>query len=231
MIYLIGGVPGMRKSTVITPCICSQKPMYQNSTDLIRASTSQLYWSITNRDPHEARIPEIPELRAGEDTPAWIGTIGLIRLLNNQKRDALIEGIAIPPTGVRNLELQDPNLKVRAAFVGYNKTIEFQIPEWTPELENLIETAIGKEYLENFAKKHDWMYKNKDGEPSPYNDSEEAKRIEAAVETIRRLGCKNFKYFDLINYIPRKRRGEDSAVLRLEDHVNAAMDIRSFLLK
>ena len=134
----------MRKSTVITPCICSQKPMYRNSTDLIRASTSQLYWFITNRDPHEARMPEIPELRTGEDTLAWIGTIGLIRLLDHQRKDALIEGIAIPPTGVRNLELQDQNLKVRAAFVGYTKRMEFQPPEWNPELENLIEAAIGR---------------------------------------------------------------------------------------
>lgn len=175
-------------------------------------------------------MPEIPELRTGEDTPAWIGTIGLIRLLNNQKKDALIEGIAIPPTGVRSLELQDPNLKVRAAFVGYGKTVEFQVPEWTPELEKLIETAIGKEYLENFAKKHDWMYRDKDGKPSPYNDSLEARRIEDAVEAVRRSGCENFKYFDLIDYIPRERRGEDSAILRLEDHINAAMDIRSFFL-
>ncbi len=224
MIYLIGGVPGMRKSTIIGPCICSQKPMYQNSTDFIRASTSELYRSITKGDPHEAKMPEIPELRTGEDTPAWIGTIGLIKLLSRKGKDALIEGIAIPPTGVRNLELQNQNLNIRAAFVGYTKKMEFQPPEWNTELEDLIQSAIGEDYLKNFAKHHHWVYETM----NPYIEFDEAKRIKDAVEKINRP---NFRFFDLIEYIPSERRGNDIAALRLEDHVAMALKIRSFLLE
>lgn len=222
----------MRKTTIISPCVRAQKAVdHFNSTDYIRVSTSEVF-RYAGRDPHQvpSLIPE--ELRPNEDTVTWIGTKALIMFLHHRQEDALIEGIAIPPTGVRELELQYPDLKVRAAFVGYSKPIEFQNPVWTPELENLIETAIGKEYLENVAKKkRDWVYRDEDGKPSPYNDSEEAGRIKDAVETIRRLGRENFKYFDLIDYIPRERRGEDPAILRLEDHVKIAIDIRSFLLK
>ena len=219
----------MRKSTVISPCVRAQKSMSSISTDEIRAYMDSIF---VKAGGDSEQIPSVlpQELRPNRDTLAWICIRSLIKQLNDQQKDALIEGIAIPPTGVRNLELQYPNLKVRAAFVGYSKTIEFQIPEWTPELENLTKTAIGKEYLENFAKNYDWLYRGKDGKLSPYNDSPEARKIEDAVETIRKSGCENFKYFDLINYIPQERRSEEPAITELEDYIDAAMDIRSFLL-
>ncbi len=76
------------------------------------------------------------------------------------------------------------------------------------------------------------MYKDKGGEPSPYNnDSEEARRVKNAVETIRRSGCENFKYFDLIDYIPPERHGGAIGNLQVEDYVKAAIEVRSFLLE
>lgn len=223
MIYLIGGIPGMRKSTVICPCFLAQKHIYHNSTDLVRVSTTQLASSI-GYDFRQTPNPYKGELREGVDTLAWFGTLGLIQFFSRQQEDALIEGIAIPPTGIRDLELQDSNLKVRAAFVGHRNKMEFQAPQWNPELEELIETAISKDYLENFAKKYSWRYGNA---MYPYIEFEEAERIKNAVGKINRP---NFKYFDLIDYIPRERRNGDIAILQLEDYINAAIEIRSFLL-
>jgi len=229
----------MRKSTIISPCFLAQRPVGSISTDYIRAYMKHLFLQVGG-DPQKIEMSELPELRPHDDTIAWIGTTGLIKLLNHQQKDALIEGIAIPPTGVRDLERGDPNLKVRAAFMGYSKPVEFQPPEWTSELETLIEAAIGKANLNSHLKKYkgcdnykeyDWIYKDEHGKPSPYNDSGEAGRIRDAVEAIRVSGSENFKYFNLIDYIPRERRGEDPAILRLEDHINVAIDIRSFLLK
>ncbi|OGY65240.1 MAG: hypothetical protein A3A04_02125 [Candidatus Harrisonbacteria bacterium RIFCSPLOWO2_01_FULL_40_28] len=42
MIYLIGGVAGMRKTSIITPCFRARKLVYHNSTNDIRASTNYL---------------------------------------------------------------------------------------------------------------------------------------------------------------------------------------------
>ena len=164
-----------------------------------------------------------PRQAKGEDAPAWIGTIGLIKFLNFNQSDALIEGVAITPEGVRDLEYEDPSLKIKAAFVGYSKIMDFEPPEWTPELEKLIETTIGKDHLK-FCKKHDWRYKDM----HPHNELNRSEGIRSAV---RGLGRANFRYFDLIDSIPPERRGGSVAKLQLEDHIKNAIEVRSFLLE
>jgi hypothetical protein len=218
MVYLIGGMAGMRKSSIITPCFCAQKPVFSTSTDLIRASTSQLleYMRLDRR-----QAIKLPYLE-GEDAPAWIGTIGLIRLLNQNQHDLLVEGVAIRPKGVKDLEIGDPTLKIRAAFVGYSKTMEFQPSEWTPELEKLVEEEIGKEYIELW-KKFNWTYQDM----QPYDGTEESEKI---CNAVKELNSPNFKYFDLVNSIPSERRDGAKAKLQLGDYIRNALEIRSFLL-
>jgi hypothetical protein len=217
MIYLIGGKDGLRKSTIIVPCFKNSKPIYSHSTDLIRASTSYLFASM-GQDPRQVTTPS--GKIEGEDYLAWIGTMGLIKLLNPQ--DFLIEGVAIQPEWVKSLELQDPKLNIRAAFVGYSQNMEFEPPKWTPELEKLVETTFGKNCLEDW-KKREWRYPNM----HIYDGVSDSERIRNAVSN---SGGANFKYFDLVDSIPHDRRTGNAAKLRLEDHIDMAIKIRFFLV-
>ncbi len=96
MIYLIGGLPGMRKSSIISKKICDDyKGLFHISTDTIRSVTRNLLLQQTwiegateveikakfrkrpGLDPEEIKFKI--EDRDGDDEMVWRATVGLIK--------------------------------------------------------------------------------------------------------------------------------------------------------
>lgn len=220
MLYLIGGLPGMRKSSIIYPMLYkmlyNKKPVFGISTDIIRSITSYLLLNevagiggpinIEGKSTFQLKgVLKINDLRKlgpveGEDELAWVGTVGFIKRCYSEN-GLLVEGVAISPVGARDLQINEPRIKIRAAFVGYSKKMKFRNPDpkWTYGLGGLI-----------------------------YDEIARSDKLRKEVEE---LNLPNFKYFDLIECIPTDRRNQEFAQLELEDFIKNAGKITNYLLE
>src|SRR5262249_7670508 len=142
------------------------------------------------REEYNAKSYSPSAKLTGEDAPAWRGAMGLIKFLSFNQIDSLIEGKAIRPEGVKDLMDEDSDLKIRAAFVGYSKVMEFKPPEEWASLDRLIEKVFGRGYLDYFHS-YNWMYHQME----PYNDIALSESMRDAES---KLHCDDFRYFDLI---------------------------------
>ena len=98
------------------------------SVDDIRPITSNVISNETGVNPKTK----------GEDYYGWIGAFGFIKfhLQNSPQCDLLIEGVAECEEGgvdypklIRDFELNNSEVKIKAAFIGYSKN--FQRPRYT----------------------------------------------------------------------------------------------------
>ncbi len=126
-LYLIGGSPRCGKTTIFNSFI-NKKPMIAIPTDAIRAGVR--YLNKHNRinfseDEIENNLP-------------WEMVVGLIHRYDHKNIPLIIEGVVITPERVKNLKLD--NLELRAVFVGFTE-----------------ETHIEK-IIEHGLTEKDWVY-------------------------------------------------------------------------
>lgn len=214
MVYLVGGLLGMRKTSRIL------KGMIAKKVNLVPLLTDGIRFAIRNviignppvsigeisfKGTATFQFPKdekgyalaISRERQGEDQLAWIGTLNLIKYyISYLQQDLLVDGVAFTPLEIRELELSIPEIKIKAAFVGCNKK------------------AILKP--------------GKYGSEDRYEEVERCNKFKKQVKDFK---LPNYEYFDLIERIPIERSNQEIVPLEEQDFVSNAEKVIEWLLK
>ena len=172
-IYFIGGLARVGK-TIVSLKLIRRKHLVPISTDGIRAAMRKIligeshvsvdqiefHGKATFRRPGNLKQHKISFARKSknEDDLAWIGVVGLIERYDYRNfTDILIEGIAVTPERVHKLKLK--NLKIRAAFIGYNDESHLKsVLRYSKKKNDWVQTWI-KEHGGDYSHVKDWIQK------------------------------------------------------------------------
>jgi 2-phosphoglycerate kinase len=133
-LYFIGGESRVGKTTVFNE-MRKRHDMITIQADAIRAGIRKaligesrvtieklhIATRATFRRPGNLKLHTVNRIQnpKSEDDFSWLGILGLIEGYDRKNTtDVIIEGIAVKPKRVHGLKLK--NLKIRAAFIGYN---------------------------------------------------------------------------------------------------------------
>lgn len=133
IIYFVSGLPGMGKTSKILPGMDAKKEnLIALSTDNVRKAIVHAP-NVCTLEFHinkflDGILKTDSEIIDGFDGLAALGFIKYHSLFSKQK-SLLIDTIAFTPKQVRDLELDEPKLKIKAAFIGYSKKAKDTRPE------------------------------------------------------------------------------------------------------
>lgn len=156
-LYLIGGRSRAGKSTIARGLAQRQSLGVEIKTDYIRAAIRHVLvgevprkdinrvtfcgiatYQETDRPKNEGTVP-IGRIDQGEDDLAWLGVLGLLlQIYDGKGVDVLVEGVAITPERVYELQPKLKKLQIKnPAFIGYSNGPEE--PKHTEELKKQAE--------------------------------------------------------------------------------------------
>ncbi len=210
----------MRKSSFIAPKILAgQTDVVRTSTDFIRLITTYL---LLNEPAATGRLsgPMVIEGKVqfrkddlettndlgkalkdlnGEDDLAWIGAVGIIKRC--YPYNIVIEGVPIKPQRVRALQDSEPEIKIKAAFIGHSKNMN-----------------CSDSRMDLYG--HKKIY---------YIEVQNSKDLEAEFNKAKPRDSRYVDFINCI--LPADRRNVDDIEIWKEDFEKNAKEVANFLLK